>query len=125
MNEIKKIMLFLRHISFIIFIVSITILYSGFFKYKFGKICLFLSFVYILLYFVFFLLKNKNEQGNMFNNFVLMFLHIYVSYIAYRYMLVANDAFTNGTTYFAYNFFVIALCLFVLSFNEIIICNTK
>lgn len=125
MKTLSNIMLYLRHISFIEFLICMIILYSAFFKFDLGIVCLIISFIYIIMTFVLFFIKNKNEENNIFNNFVLIFLHSYVGIVAYRYLIIANSAVMSNATYFSYNFFMISLCLFILTINKIIICNMK
>ena len=125
MERLKEIILYLRHISFIAFIICIIILYSGFLKYSIGNVCLVVSFIYIIMTFLLFFIKNRNEESNTFNNIVLIFLHFYICVVAYRYIIIASNAMMENTTYFSFNFFMISLCLSILSVNKIIICNTK
>ncbi len=125
MKKLSNIILYLRHVSFIEFLICIVILYSAFFRFDLGIVCLVISTIYIVITFAFFFIKNSNEQNNAFNNFVLIFLHLYVGIVAYRYLIISNSALMSNTTYFSYNFFMISLCLFILTINKIIICNMK
>ena len=72
-----------------------------------------------------FFVKNKNEENSLLNNFVLCFLHIYICFLAYRYSIVHNTMFSNVDMYFKVNFFIISLCMFILTINKIILANSK
>ena len=125
MKTLNNLVLYLRHISFIEFMICVVILYSAFFEFDLGIPCLIISFLYIIMNILLFFIKNNREQNNAFNNFVLIFLHFYVGIVAYRYLVISNAAIMSNSSYFTFNFFMISLCLCILSINKIIICNMK
>ena len=125
MKKLNVFVLYIRHISFIIYLVAMIYLYTGFYKYSFGIICLVLSLFYIITTFVMFFIKNDNEEKSILNNLVLCFLHGYVCFLAYRYSNVYNVAFIDIDSYFKINFFIISICLFILTMNKMIIANSK
>lgn len=121
----SKCLLYLRHISFIAFLWAMIVLYPGFSKYDLGTLCFSFSFIYICITFIMFFVKDKNEENSLLNNFVLCFLHIYICFLAYRYSIVHNTMFSNVDMYFKVNFFIISLCMFILTINKIILANSK
>ena len=125
MNNINRLLLYIRHISFIAFLIAIIVLYPGFKKYNLGNICLFVTFAYIIITFIMFFIKNKYEENSFFNNFVLCFLHIYICYVAYRYYLVKDYAIGGNDNYFGFNFLMISICMIILCFNKILIANNN
>ena len=125
MSNSKRLILYFRHISFILFLVAIIILYSGFEKFNFGKLCLIISFIYIIITFIMFFIKNKYEETNVFNNLVLCFLHFYICFVAYKYYLVWNYPVISNSNYFGFNFLMISICMSILSVNKIIISTNK
>ena len=125
MKKLNSLILYIRHISFIAYLIAMIYLYTAFYKYSFGVICLIFSFFYIITTFVMFFIKNKNEENSILNNLVLCFLHSYICFLAYRYSSVYNVAFIHVDDYFKINFFIIAICLFTLTMNKIIITNSK
>ena len=125
MDNLKKTMLYSRHISFIIFLIAEIILYPSFEKFEFGKICLIVSLVYIVVTFIMFFVKNKNEESSVFNNFVLCFLHIYILFVAYKYYLIKDYAIISNTSYFSFNFLMISICISILCINKLLITIEK
>ena len=125
MDNLKKTMLYSRHISFIIFLIAEIILYPSFEKFEFGKICLIVSLVYIVVTFIMFFVKNKNEESSVFNNFVLCFLHIYILFVAYKYYLIKDYAIISNTSYFSFNFLMISICISILCINNLFITIEK
>lgn len=124
MNTLRYLFLYIRHLSFIAFLIAIIVLYSGFFKFDFGMICLIISMIYILFTFIMIFVKNVNEEYSLFNNFVLSFLHLYICFIAYKYYFVADDAIVGNLIYFKVNFFIISLCMLILTINKILLTNS-
>ena len=104
---------------------SAIVLYPGFISIKMGIICLVLLVIYSIITFIMFFTKSSGEQYSLLNNFVLCFLHVYTCFIAYKYDLIGDVFDVSTTSYFNLNFFVIALCLFTLTINKIILANTK
>ena len=125
MNKLSNIFLYFRHVSFIAFLVAMIYLYPSFHMYSFGVLCFVLSMIYIIITFVMFFVKNSVEENNFLNNFVLFFLHGYVCFLSYRFTAVYNVAFTEVDIYFKINFFIISICLFILTTNKIILANSK
>ncbi len=125
MDKLSNTFLYLRHFSFIAFLVAMLYLYPGFHTYNFGILCLVLSMFYIIITFIMFFVKSDTEEMNFLNNFVLFFLHGYVCFLAYRFTSVYNVAFTDADIYFKINFFIISICLFILTMNKIILANSK
>ena len=89
-------------------------------KYDLGNICFIIAFLYIISTFIMFFIKNKYEESNIFNNFVLWFMHIYICYVSYRYYLIKDYAITGDDIYFKFNFLMISICMIILCFNKII-----
>lgn len=125
MGTFNKIFYYLKYISFILFLYSAIVLYPGFMELKIGIVCLILLVVYSLVTFIMFFYKSSFEQYNLLNNFVLCFLHFYTCFVAYKYSSIGDVFGVSNTYYFHLNFFVIALCLFTLTINKIILANTK
>lgn len=123
-NIIKTIMIYSRHISFIAFLVAIILLYPSFEKTKYGTICFYISIVYIITTFIMFFIKNKQEETNLLNNFVLIFMHLYICFIAYKYQTIANYLIDSNTSYFSFNYIIISICITVLIINKLLISNT-
>lgn len=125
MKTFKEILLYIRHISFIAFLVAIIVLYPSFDKYKIGNICLIVSLVYIILTFMMIFVKNKNEEDNFLSNIVLCFLHLYICFVAYKYQTIGSYALFNNTEYFSFNFLMISICMGILCANKLIIASSK
>ena len=125
MNAFRNFLYYFKNISFILFLYSAIVLYPGFISIKMGIICLVLLVIYSIITFIMFFTKSSGEQYSLLNNFVLCFLHIYTCFIAYKYDLIGDVFDVSTTSYFNLNFFVIALCLFTLTINKIILANTK
>lgn len=125
MSKLNNIFLYVRHISFIAYLIAMIYLYPSFHTYSFGILCLALSMFYIITTFIMFFVKNDNEEKNFLNNFVLFFLHGYVCFLAYKFTSIYNVAFTEVDMYFKINFFIISVCLFILTMNKIILANSK
>ena len=125
MNNKKQLVLYLRHISFILFLLAEIVLYSSFEKFKFGKLCLIISLIYIIVTFIMFFIKNKYEESNIFNNFVLCFLHLYIYFVASKYYLVKDYPVINNSNYFSFNLLMISICMSILCINKIIIALDK
>ncbi len=121
----KRLLLYFRHISFILFLIAIIILYSGFEKFNFGKLCLIISFIYIIITLIMFFTKNKYEESNVFNNLVLCLLHFYICFVAYKYYLIMDYPIINNTGYFSFNFLMISICMIILSANKFVISINK
>ncbi len=121
MKKLNKCFLYVRHVSFIAFLIAIIILYPAFMKYDLGNICFIISFLYIISTFIMFFIKSINEENNLFNSLVLCFLHIYICYVSYRYYLIKDYAITGDGSYFKFNFLMISICMIILCFNKIII----
>ena len=125
MKLIRNILLYLRHISFIAFLVAIIILFSAFGKYYLGNVCLIVSFLYIIVTFIVIFIKNKNEESSLLNNFVLCLLHLYICFVAYKYSIIGNYPINVNNEYFSFNFLIISICMTILCLNKIIIMNNK
>lgn len=125
MNAFRNFLYYFKYISFILFLYSAIVLYPGFISIKMGIICLVLLVIYSIITFIMFFTKSSGEQYSLLNNFVLCFLHVYTCFIAYKYDLIGDIFYVSTTSYFNLNFFVIALCLFTLTINKIILANTK
>lgn len=125
MSRIKVILFYLRHISFIAFLISMIIMYPSFHNYNLGIVCLITSFIYIIISFITIFIKSSSEENSIFNNFVLCFLHMYICFVAYKYHLVGNYATDINNEYFSFNFLMISICMFVLSINKLIITSKK
>ena len=125
MNAFRNFLYYFKYISFICFLYAAIVLYTGFISIKMGIICLVLLVIYSIITFIMFFTKSSGEQYSLLNNFVLCFLHIYTCFIAYKYDLIGDVFDVSTTSYFNLNFFVIALCLFTLTINKIILANTK
>ena len=121
----SKCLLYLRHLSFIAFLWAMIVLYPSFSKYTLGSLCLSFAFIYICITFIMFFVKNKNEENSLLNNFVLCFLHVYICFLAYRYSIISNTVFTNMDMYFKINYFIISICIFILTVNKVILANSK
>lgn len=125
MNAFRNFLYYFKYISFICFLYAAIVLYPGFISIKMGIICLVLLVIYSIITFIMFFTKSSGEQYSLLNNFVLCFLHVYTCFIAYKYDLIGDVFDVSTTSYFNLNFFVIALCLFTLTINKIILANTK
>ena len=125
MNAFRNFLYYFKYISFILFLYSAIVLYPGFISIKMGIICLVLLVIYSIITFIMFFTKSSGEQYSLLNNFVLCFLHVYTCFIVYKYDLIGDVFDVSTTSYFNLNFFVIALCLFTLTINKIILANTK
>ena len=125
MKLARKILLYLRHISFIMFLIAMIIMLPGFYKYDTGTICLITSLVYTIITFIVMFIKNKNEESSFFNNFVLCFLHLYICLVAYKYNMIGNYATNINNEYFSFNFLMISICMGILCVNKLIIINSK
>ena len=125
MNAFRNFLYYFKYISFILFLYSAIVLYPGFISIKMVIICLVLLVIYSIITFIMFFTKSSGEQYSLLNNFVLCFLHVYTCFIAYKYDLIGDVFDVSTTSYFNLNFFVIALCLFTLTINKIILANTK
>ena len=125
MDNKRKLVLYLRHISFILFLLALIILYSSFEEFKYGQLCLIVSLIYIFVTFVMFFIKNKDEESNIFNNFVLCFLHTYICFVAYKYYLIKDFPIISNSDYFSFNLLMISVCMSVLCINKIIIAADK
>ena len=125
MSRFQNILLYTRHISFIAFIISIIIIYPAFNKFELGTLCSVTTFIYIVITFIMFLAKNKNEETHLLNNLVILFLHIYVYSLAYNYTLFENYAITDNLDYFKLNFLILSICISALTVNKLIISQSK
>ena len=125
MNAFRNFLYYFKYISFIFFLYSAIVLYPGFISLKIGTICLALLVIYSIVTFIMFFIKSSSEQYSLLNNFVLCFLHVYTCFVAYKYNLIGDVFDVSITSYFNLNFFVIALSLFTLTINKIILANTK
>lgn len=123
MISLDKFILYLKHFSFIAFLVAMVILYSSFHKYSLGTFCLIVSYIYIIITFIMMFIKNKNEETGIFNNLVICFLHIHICYIAYRYYLIKDFTIGANDQYFKFNFLMISICMTILCFNKILIAS--
>ncbi len=121
---IKKLFLYIKHITFIIFLISGIVLFQGFTKIDYGMICFILFLIYSFISIIIFLIKPK-ESENILNNIVAIFLHIYFSFIAYKFLLVYNSFGIENSIYFKMNFIFSSVCLLVFSINNIIISKYK
>ena len=118
-------MLYLRHISFIIFLLAIVVLYKAFFEFSFGKLCLVISFFYIFMTLFAFFIKNNYELNNPLNSVVVIILHLYVAFVSYRYFLIYDLTFTGYDNYFKINFIIMSITMFILAVNKIILMESK
>lgn len=123
MKKLNKLFLYIRHISFIAFLIAIIVLYPSFKKYDLGNISFIISIIYIIITFIMFFIKNNYEETSFFNNFVLCFMHMYICYVAYKYYLIKDYAITGDGRYFKFNFLMISICMIILCFNKIFIAN--
>lgn len=117
----KNILYYLKYFSFICFLIAAVIVYPSLMSFNMGICCLVLTVLYSIVTIVMFLSKNKGEQYNIFNNFVLCFLHFYFCFIAYKYYSVGDVFNDQNNLYFSLNYFVASLCLFILTINKFIL----
>lgn len=120
-KKTKNIVLYIRHISFILFLVSLTYLYPSFNRYELGKMCQVVSFIYIIITFIMFMIKNKGEQQNVLNNFVLIVLHLYFCLLAYKFQLISSYLVVDANSYFKFNFIILSFCMTILTINKLIL----
>ena len=125
MKKIQHIFLYIRHFSFIAFLIAITLLYPAFNKFELGHIYLTIFIFYILISFIMFFIKNEDEEKNILNNFVIIILNIYICLIAYKYNISSNYAIDNNYNYFSFNLKMVTFCLLIISINKLIIVNPK
>lgn len=125
MSTFKNFLFHFKYISFIFFLYAGVILYPSLVSMNIGICCLVLLVIYSITTFIMFFVKSSEEQYNVLNNFVLCFLHIYFCFIAYKYYSIGDAFGIANTTYFNLNYFVAALCLFVLTINKFILSNIK
>lgn len=119
MNDIKIVFLYIRHLSFIAFLGALIVLFPGFKSYEVGNTCFLVSIIYIVITFIVFLIKSKEEEYNLLNNFVLSFLHIYICLIAYKYSFSRTYVIGDSSNYFEFNFLIISICMTILTFNKL------
>lgn len=120
---INTILKYIRHISFILFLIAMIYLFPSFKKIDFGNTCFFISIVYIITTFIMFFIKNKQEETNTLNNFVLTFMHLYICLIAYKYQEISNYIINNNASYFKFNFIIISICMVILIINKFLVSN--
>lgn len=125
MKKIQNTLLYIRHFSFIAFLIAMTILYPAFNKFKLGNIYIVIFLIYILSTFIMFFIKNKNEEDNILNSIVVTFLNIYICLIAYKYNILSSYVIDNSYSYFNFNITMIAFCMLIITINKLIIINTN
>ena len=124
-DVVKNITLYIKHLSFIAFLIAGIVLYPILIEYQMGKLCLIIFLVYTIITFITIFIKNEIETYNVVNNIVVCALHIYTCFIAYKYYLVSDVVFINNAEYFNLNFLMLAICILVLTVNKIILSNCK
>lgn len=120
---IKIILKYTRHITFIFFLIAMICLFPSFKKTDFGNICFYISIVYIIATFIMIFIKNEQEETKALNNFVLIFLHLYICLIAYKYQIISDYVINTNTSYFKFNFIIISICMIILIINKFLISN--
>ena len=124
MKIIKTIFVYLKYLSFIIFLYAGTIIYPKMNSSKLGIICLICYFIYIIFTFLMLFIKNKKENEHIFNNIVAIILHIYILIIAIKFdnyyninMLIPN--------FFNINYIILSISMLMLTTNKFILLKQK
>ena len=124
MNVIKKILTYLKHLSFICFLYACIIFYPAFDNILYGNIYLIIFIIYVIVTFISFFAKSSAEENNILNSILICILHGYFIFLAIDYNNIISYSTAQLTT-FNFNYFVIAFSMIIIIINKIILLYSK
>lgn len=121
MKIANTVLFYLKYLTFAGFIYATIVMYPGLISDKIGIVCLVCAIIYILVSFAVFFKKTCSDRNNFLNGLVILLLHLYFMFLAYKYITL-NGFLIENYRLFQLNYVVAGLAILILTFNKILFC---